>query len=106
MQIDDAQAQTWFPRLDVRGQKLTPPMPDPSELLTESTQRRFADGMAPDGTSWVLMRGQSCLCGSEWWRQRLFAADHGGAVRLSRQHGDASMRPRLFAADHSPSAKP
>lgn len=51
--VDDAKAQAWFGRLLERSRDLSGLMADIGEALTESTQRRFATGTAPDGTPWV-----------------------------------------------------
>ena len=52
IEVDDAKARAWFGELQRRGQDLSPLMRDIGEVLTESTQRRFATGIAPDGTPW------------------------------------------------------
>lgn len=53
IEVDDAKARAWFDELQRRGQDLAPLMRDIGEMLTESTQNRFAVGIAPDGTPWV-----------------------------------------------------
>jgi len=51
--VDAAKAHAWFGRLLERSRDLSGLMADIGETLTESTQRRFALGIAPDGTPWV-----------------------------------------------------
>ncbi len=55
IQVDDAQARRWFDRLLGRSQNLAPLMADFGEMLLESTQRRFVDGVAPDGNRWAAI---------------------------------------------------
>jgi len=50
--VDDAQAQAWFGRLQDRGAHLSGLMRDIGEILTQSTQQRFRDGVGPDGVPW------------------------------------------------------
>jgi phage gpG-like protein len=52
IEVDDAKARAWFDALQRRGQDLSPLMRDIGEGLTERTQKRFATGIAPDGTPW------------------------------------------------------
>lgn len=59
IQIDDAQAQRWFGRLQERSVDLNGLMADIGEMLTQSTQRRFDSGIAPDGTRWAPLRDGS-----------------------------------------------
>lgn len=53
---EDAEVQAWFERLIDLGQDLRPVLADFGELLVESTQRRFAEGRAPDGTPWAPLK--------------------------------------------------
>lgn len=57
--VDDAQAQRWFGELIQRGRDMSGLMRDIGEVLTESTQRRFATGTGPDGVPWVPLRDGS-----------------------------------------------
>lgn len=52
IEVDAAKARAWFGELQRRGQDLSPLMRDIGEGLTERTQKRFATGIAPDGTPW------------------------------------------------------
>ncbi|RPE81839.1 phage virion morphogenesis protein [Vulcaniibacterium tengchongense] len=59
IEIDADRAQRWFGELQRRGQDLNPLMRDIQEYGIESTQRRFAEGRAPDGTPWVPLKSGS-----------------------------------------------
>jgi len=50
--VELAQARAWFERLHGRGAHLGGLMRDIGEILTKSTQRRFRDGVGPDGIPW------------------------------------------------------
>lgn len=58
IEIDDAGVRRWFDRLIGLGQDLRPILADVGEILIESTQRRFATGIAPDGTAWAPLRSR------------------------------------------------
>lgn len=59
IEVDAARAERWFGELLRRGRDLSGLMRDIGEALTESTQDRFRDGVAPDGTPWVPLRDGS-----------------------------------------------
>jgi phage virion morphogenesis protein len=50
--VDDAQVTRWFKHLIDAGTNLRPLMRDIGEALLESTQKRFSDGVAPNGEPW------------------------------------------------------
>jgi phage virion morphogenesis protein len=52
--VDDAQVRAMFARLSGL-RDLTPLMRDLGETLTESTQKRFETGTAPDGSKWKAL---------------------------------------------------
>lgn len=83
--IEDRQATAWFSRLSARGQDLTPLMADIGELLTESTQRRFAEGVAPDGTPWAPLKrgGRAPLLDTGRMRDEIFPSHGPDWVEIS-----------------------
>jgi len=59
IEVDDALAKAWFGQLLERGARLGGLMRDIGEILTQSTQRRFRDGVGPDGIAWVPLANGS-----------------------------------------------
>lgn len=59
IEVDAAKAEQWFGELQRRGQDLSPLMADIGEGLTERIQKRFAAGIAPDGTPWEPLADDS-----------------------------------------------
>lgn len=57
--VDARQAERWFGEMLRRGRDLSGLMLDIGERLTETTQDRFRDGVAPDGTPWLPLRDGS-----------------------------------------------
>lgn len=55
IEVDRAQADAWFGELLRRGQDLGGLMKDIGETLTESTQKRFDQGVSPDGVAWAAL---------------------------------------------------
>ena len=53
---DDREAQQLFREMIRRGDDLSPMMAQISDLLIETTQERFSQGVAPDGTSWAPVK--------------------------------------------------
>jgi phage virion morphogenesis protein len=58
VEVEDADVKAWFGRLIDLGQDLRPVLADFGEILIESTQRRFAEGKAPDGTAWAPLKSR------------------------------------------------
>lgn len=59
IEVDAAKTLVWFGELQRRGTDLSPLMRDIGEVLTESAQKRFSTGLAPDGTPWVPLADNS-----------------------------------------------
>jgi len=57
--VDTAEADAWFGRLLDRGERLGGLMKSVSDILADSTNRRFLDGVGPDGVRWVPLRDGS-----------------------------------------------
>lgn len=57
--VEDTQVQRWFGELVRRGSDLSGLMADLGEALLESTQARFAAGIAPDGVAWAPLKDGS-----------------------------------------------
>jgi len=86
IRIELAQAQAWFNRLLGRGADTRGLMRDIGETLTESTQRRFRDGVGPDDIPWVPLangRGRSPLVDTGRMRDEIFPSSGDDWVEIS-----------------------
>lgn len=86
IEVDKARADAWFGELLRRGQSLGGLMADIGETLTESTQKRFATGTAPDGTAWVPLAdgsGRTPLLDTGRMRDDIFPSSGDNWVEIS-----------------------
>lgn len=86
IEVDRAKADRWFGELLRRGQSLAGLMKDIGETLTESTQKRFDQGRAPDGTAWVPLAdgsGRTPLNDSGRMRDGIFPSSGDNWVEIS-----------------------
>jgi len=84
--VDDGAAQAWFGRLLNRGEHLGGLMKKVGELLTESTQQRFADSVGPDGIAWEPLAdgsGRRPLVKTEAMRDDIFPTSGEDWVEIS-----------------------
>lgn len=86
IEVDQARADAWFGELLRRGADLGGLMADIGETLTESTQKRFAAGVAPDGTAWLPLAdgsGRTPLVDSGAMRDGIFPSSGDTWVEIS-----------------------
>jgi len=86
IEVDDAQAQAWFGELLKRGSDLAPLMRDIGEILTKSTQKRFRDGVGPDGIPWEPLAdgsGRTPLLDTGRMRDEIFPTSGEDWVEIS-----------------------
>jgi len=84
--VDDADAQAWFGQLLNRGEHLGGLMKKVGEILTESTQQRFADSVGPDGIAWEPLAdgsGRWPLVKTETMRDEIFPTSGEDWVEIS-----------------------
>jgi len=95
IRVELAQAQAWFARLRDRGAHLGGLMRDIGEILTQSTQRRFRDGVGPDGIPWAPLAdgsGRTPLVDTGRMRDEIFStsgedwAEISATARQARWH--------------------
>lgn len=84
-EVSDAQAQAALARLIARSRDLSGLMANIGERLTESAQRRFRDGVGPDGIPWApLKRGnRTPLVDSGRMRNDIFPSHGADFVEIS-----------------------
>jgi len=86
IEVGRAKADRWFGELLRRGQSLAGLMADIGETLTESTQKRFDEGRAPDGTAWVALAngsGRTPLNDTHRMRDGIFPSSGDNWVEIS-----------------------
>jgi len=84
--VELAQARAWFERLHGRAAHLGGLMRDIGEILTKSTQRRFRDGVGPDGIPWQPLAdgsGRTPLLDTGRMRDEIFPTSGGDWVQIS-----------------------
>ncbi len=89
--LDDLAVQAAFDRLIQLGRDASPMMADISELLVESTQRRFQTGVGPDGVPWPALKdgsGRTPLLDTGTLRDQIFPGhgpDYAEVVASAKQ---------------------